>query len=64
MRELIGKIPTKDSSITEVVYLREMVRCLECQQTVPMGIEIVTVKKIGEARQVISHQYYCRAHGF
>jgi hypothetical protein len=45
MRELIGKIPTKNSSITEVVYLSEMVRCLECQQTMPMGIEIVTVKK-------------------
>jgi hypothetical protein len=48
MRELIGKIPTKNSSITEVVYLSEMVRCLECQQTMPMGIEIVTVKKSEE----------------
>ena len=45
MRELIGKIPTKDPNITEVVYLSEIVRCLECEQTVPMGIEVVTVKK-------------------
>ena len=44
MRELIGKIPTKDPTITEVVYLSEVVRCLECEQTVPMGIEVVTVK--------------------
>ena len=29
-----------------------------------MGIEIVTVKKIGETRQVMRHQYYCRGHGF
>jgi hypothetical protein len=44
MRELIKKIPTKDPNITEVVYLSEIVRCLECEQTVPMGIEVVTVK--------------------
>jgi hypothetical protein len=35
MRELIGKIPTKDPNVTEVVYLAEMVRCLDCEQTVP-----------------------------
>ena len=64
MRELIGKIPTKDPCITEVVYLSEIVRCLECQQTVPMGIEVVTVKKIGKTRQAIRHQCYCRGHGF
>jgi hypothetical protein len=40
MRELIKKIPTKDPNITEVVYLSEIVRCLECEQTVPMGIEV------------------------
>jgi len=38
MRELIGKIPTKDPNITEMVYRTEMVRCLECQRTAPMGI--------------------------
>ena len=45
MRELIGKIPTKDPNVTEVVYLAEMIRCLDCEQTVPVGIEVVTVKK-------------------
>ena len=48
MRELVGKIPTKDPNITEVVYRAEVVRCLACQQTVPMGIEVVTVQKSGE----------------
>ena len=64
MRELIGKIPTKDPNIIEVVYLTEMVRCLECQQTVPMGIEVVTVKKSGKSRKAVRHVCYCRGHGF
>jgi hypothetical protein len=50
MREIIGRIPTKDPNITEVVYLSEVVRCLECQKTVPMGIEVVTVKKVESPR--------------
>jgi hypothetical protein len=64
MRELIGKIPTKDPNITEVVYRTEIVRCLECQQTVPMGIEVVTVNKSGESKKVLRHVCYCRGHGF
>jgi len=64
MRELIGKIPTKDPNITDVVYLAEMVRCLECEQTVPVGIEVVTVKKTEESKQVVRHVCYCRGHGF
>ena len=64
MRELIGKIPTKDPNITEVVYLAEIVLCLECQQTVPVGIEVVTVKKSGKSKQVVRHVCYCRGHGF
>jgi len=64
MRELIGKIPTKDPNITEVVYLAEMVRCLECEQTVPMGIEVVTVKKSEKSKEVVRHVCYCRGHGF
>jgi hypothetical protein len=64
MRELMGKIPTKDPNITEVVYLSELVRCLECQKTAPMGIEVVTVKKSGESKKVLRHVCYCRAHGF
>jgi hypothetical protein len=64
MRELIGKIPTKDPNITEVVYLAEIVRCLECEQTVPMGIEVVTVKKSEGSKEVVRHVCYCRGHGF
>ena len=64
MRELIGKIPTKDSNISEKVYLSEMIRCLECQQTVPIGIEVVTVKKSGKSTKVLRHVCYCRGHGF
>jgi len=64
MRELIGKIQTKDPSISEKVYFAEMVRCLECQQTVPMGIEVVTVKKSGETKEILRHMCYCRGHGF
>jgi hypothetical protein len=63
MRELMGKIPTKDPNITEEVYLSEIVRCRECQRTVPMGIEVVTVKKSGKSKEVLRHEYYCRAHG-
>ena len=58
MRELIGKIPTRDPNITEVVYLAEIVLCLECQQTVPMGIEVVTVKKSGKSKQVVRQVCY------
>ena len=63
MRELIGKIPTK-TPISAKVYLSEMIRCLECQQTVPIGIEVVTVKKSGESKKVLRHVCYCRGHGF
>jgi hypothetical protein len=64
MRELIGKIPTKDPNITEMVYRTEMVRCLECQRTEPMGIEVVTVKKNEKSKEVVRHVCYCRGHGF
>lgn len=63
MRELIGKIRTKDRSVIEAVYLSELVRCQECEQTVPIGIEVVTVKRDGKSRKVLHHGYYCRAHG-
>ena len=63
MRELIGKIPTKDPNVTEAVYLSEIIRCRECQRTVPMGIEVVTLKKDGESKKVLRHECYCRAHG-
>ena len=63
MRELVGKIPTKDPHITDVVYLSETVRCLECQRTVPVGIEVVTVERNDEAKKVIRRVCYCRGHG-
>ena len=63
MRELIGRMRTKDPSVTEEVYLTELVRCQECEQTVPIGIEVVTVKRDKNFRKVLRHGYYCRAHG-
>ena len=64
MRELIGKIPNKNPNITEVVYRAEIVQCLTCQQTVPVGIEVVTVQKSGASRKVLRRVCYCRGHGF
>jgi len=63
MRELIGKIPTKDPNVIEEVYLSELVRCRECHRTAPMGIEVITVKREGGSRKVLRHGCYCRAHG-
>ena len=63
MRDLIGKIRTKDSNVTTRVYLSEIVRCCECQKTVPLGIEVVTLKKEGESKKVLEHRWYCRDHG-
>ena len=62
MRQLIGKIPIKSRDVTEEIYLSEYVRCQYCQVTVPMGIEVVTVKKEGQSKKVIKHGWYCRAH--
>ena len=39
MRDLMGKIPTKEPDVTEEIYLSELVRCGECERTVPVGIE-------------------------
>jgi len=64
MRELIGKLTTKDPSVVKRVYLAEMVRCSECQKTMPFGIEVIALKKIGDTKKVIEHRWYCRAHGF
>lgn len=63
MRDRIGKLPTKEANVTEEVYLSETVRCRECEKTVPIGIEVVTVKREGEFKKVLDHRYYCRAHG-
>jgi hypothetical protein len=59
----MGKIRTKNPNVTEEVYLSEIVRCRECQRTVPMGIEVITVRKDGRSKKVLKHGYYCRAHG-
>jgi len=61
MRQLIGKIP-KPRDVIEEVYLSEQVRCRECQKTVPMGIEVVTVQKEGRSKKVLKRGFYCRAH--
>ena len=63
VRDLMGKIPTKEPDVTEEIYLSELVRCGECERTVPVGIEVVTIRKSGESRKVLKHGYYCRAHG-
>jgi hypothetical protein len=64
MRELMGKVPTKDPSISQRVYLSETVRCQECNKTVPVGIEVITIKVVGDSKKVLKHDYYCRSHAF
>ena len=63
MRQLIEKLTSKSRGVTDEVYLSENIRCQECQRTVPVGIEVITVQKANEKRKVIKHRYYCRAHG-
>jgi Fe-S oxidoreductase len=63
MRQLLGKIPIKHRNVTEEIYLSECVCCQNCQVTVPMGIEVVTVRKEGTSKRLIRHSRYCRAHG-
>lgn len=63
MRQLIGKIPIKSRDVVEEVYLSELVRCEECQRTVPIGIEVITVKRNSSPKKVVKHARYCRAHG-
>ena len=64
MRQLMGKMPTKDDpNVIQEIYLSELVRCRKCQMTVPMGLEVITAKRDGASRKVLSHTYYCRAHG-
>ena len=63
MRQLLGKIPTKDRAVAEEVYLSEQIRCRECQRTVPMGIEVVLVRKEGKTKTVLKRSFFCRPHG-
>ena len=66
VRELLGKIPTKDPDVIQEIYLSETVYCRECttMAAVPVGIEVVTVKTGKTSKKVLRHEYYCRAHGF
>jgi hypothetical protein len=64
MHELMGRVPTKNPSIIQNVYLCETVRCQKCHKTVPVGIEVVTFRKVGSSRKVLKHEYYCRPHAF
>ena len=61
MRELIGKI--KQRGVIQEVYRSEHVMCRECQRTVPMGIEVITVQFDGITRKVLKHACYCQPHG-
>jgi len=63
MRQLIGKIPIKRRGVIEEIYLAEHVQCRECQRTVPVGIEVITVQSAGKSKKVLKHACYCRAHG-
>jgi heterodisulfide reductase subunit C len=63
MRQLIGKMQIKHRNVTEEIYLAECVRCQNCQATVPIGIEVITVRKEGTSKKVVKHGWYCRAHG-
>ncbi len=63
MRQLIGKILIKHRGVTEEVYFSEHVQCGQCQRTVPVGIEVVTVQLKGKSKKVLKHACYCRAHG-
>jgi heterodisulfide reductase subunit C len=61
MRQLIGKIAVK-ARIVEEVYLSEQVRCHECQKTVPIGVEVVTVVKGIRPKKILKRAFYCRSH--
>ena len=61
MRELIGKI--KHRGVVQEVYRSEFVMCRECQRTVPVGIEVITVQLEGNSKKVLKHACYCQAHG-
>ena len=63
MRQLIGKIPTKNRGVIDEVYVSEFVRCRDCQRTVPMGIEVATVRIEGKSKKLVKRAFYCRAHG-
>ena len=62
MRELLGKI-SKAPGVIQKVFRTELVYCSECQRTVPIGIEVITLKIDGEAKKMLKCNRYCRTHG-
>ena len=63
MRQLLGRTSIKHRNVVEEVYLCEHVLCQTCQITVPVGIEVVDVRREGQSRKVVRHCWYRRAHG-
>jgi hypothetical protein len=63
MRQLIGKLPSKERGAVDEIYFAEHVRCRECQRTSPLGIEVVTVQKAGTTKKILRRAFFCRAHG-
>jgi hypothetical protein len=63
MRQLIGRLPSKERGAVDEIYLAEHVRCRECQRTSPMGLEVVTVQKTGTTKKILRRAFFCRAHG-
>jgi hypothetical protein len=63
MRQLIGKLPSKERGAVDEIYLAEHVRCRECQKTFPTGIEVVTVQKAGISKKILRRAFFCRVHG-
>ena len=63
MRQLIGKLPTKERGVVEEVYIAEQVRCRDCEKSSPMGVEVVTVRKDGKKKTVLKRAFFCQVHG-
>ena len=55
MRQLLGKSRFPSRDVTEEVYLSEHIYCQTCQITVPMGIEVVTVRNERNFKKVVKH---------
>jgi hypothetical protein len=58
MRQLIGRLPSKERGAVDEIYLAEHVRCRECQRTSPMGIELVTVQKAGTTKKILRRAFF------
>ena len=63
MRELISTKMTSEPGVIKSVYRSELVYCTECKKTVPIGIEVVTIRKDADTQKVLKRQFLCRVHG-